>query len=87
MYPKIIVTACRSFIRGLFLILIRAYQKCISPFLGDHCRFYPSCSQYAYDAMTVHAISKALYLIMRRLLRCHPFNPGGIDPVLPREHS
>ena len=86
MYRKIIVTACRT-LRWFFLVLIRIYQKCISPLLGDHCRFYPSCSQYAHDAITEHAIPRALYLTVRRLLRCHPFNPGGIDPVLPRERS
>lgn len=83
MYRNIIFKA----LRYSFLILIRTYQKYISPLLGDHCRFYPSCSQYAHDALSVYSIPKALYLIVRRLLRCNSFNPGGIDPVLPREHS
>ncbi|PIZ05065.1 MAG: membrane protein insertion efficiency factor YidD [Gammaproteobacteria bacterium CG_4_10_14_0_8_um_filter_38_16] len=64
-----------------FLILIQGYRKCISPFLGSHCRFYPSCSQYAQEALTVFPLHKAFFLIGRRILRCHPFNPGGFDPV------
>jgi len=62
---------------------IRAYQKLISPFLGDRCRFYPSCSEYSAQAILLHGPLKGLYLALRRLLRCHPWNPGGIDPVPP----
>ena len=61
--------------------LIRAYQYGISPWLGPHCRFTPSCSQYTLDAVTRHGLRKGLWLGLRRLLRCHPWHPGGHDPV------
>lgn len=64
-----------------FLALIRAYQKIVSPFFGYRCRFYPSCSHYAFDAITSHHVIKGLYLTCRRILRCHPFHKGGFDPV------
>ncbi len=70
---------------------IKAYQYCISPLLGRHCRFYPSCSSYAIQAIEHHGIIKGSWLMVRRLLRCHPFNPGGYDPVPdtdnPSEHQ
>ncbi len=80
MYQKIIF-AISNMLRSIFVFLIRIYQKCISPFLGDHCRFYPSCSQYACDALNTHSFLKSIYLITRRLLRCHPFHTGGFDPT------
>jgi putative membrane protein insertion efficiency factor len=61
--------------------LIRVYQWTISPLLGPRCRFYPSCSEYALQAMGRHGPFAGLYLAVRRLLRCHPWNPGGIDEV------
>ena len=60
---------------------IRAYQRFVSPFLGDRCRFYPSCSQYMLNAIERHGALRGLYLGTRRLLRCHPWNPGGFDEV------
>lgn len=66
-------------------ILIRAYQRVLSPLLGPRCRFYPSCSQYALEAVERHGALRGSYLAVRRLLRCHPFHPGGFDPV--PEHS
>ncbi len=68
-------------IRWIFLGLIRLYQFLISPMFPQACRFSPSCSRYAYEAIRVHGISKGIYLGLRRILRCHPFNPGGHDPV------
>lgn len=65
----------------ILIILIRAYQLHISPFLAPACRFYPTCSQYAIDALASHGTVRGLYLAVRRLLRCHPYNPGGFDPV------
>lgn len=65
----------------LFIALIRAYQYLISPLLGPHCRFYPSCSHYAVEALQRHGILRGGYLSLRRLSRCHPWHPGGIDPV------
>lgn len=63
------------------VVPIRAYQKLISPLLGDRCRFYPSCSEYAARSILLHGPIKGSYLALRRLLRCHPWNPGGIDHV------
>ena len=64
-----------------FLLLIRAYQVVISPMLGDRCRFFPSCSEYSMDALRRHGLFKGLWLAMRRVGRCHPWHPGGYDPV------
>ena len=63
------------------LLLVRAYQRFISPYTPPSCRFYPSCSAYAVDAMTRYGAWKGGFLTVRRLLRCHPFHPGGYDPV------
>jgi len=63
------------------LFLIRGYQALLSPLLGTHCRFYPSCSEYAYQAIAKHGFFKGTAMGMHRLLRCHPFHEGGIDPV------
>ncbi len=65
----------------LLLLLVRAYQKLVSPLLPPACRFYPSCSSYAATAIERHGPVKGSYLAARRLLRCHPFHAGGIDPV------
>jgi uncharacterized protein len=64
--------------------LIRLYQWTISPMLGPVCRFYPSCSRYGYEAIKTHGSIYGAYLTVRRLLRCHPWNPGGIDHVPPK---
>ena len=61
--------------------LIRAYQVTISPYLGDHCRFTPSCSAYAMEAVQKHGALKGSWLAIRRIGRCHPFCDGGYDPV------
>lgn len=71
----------------LLLGLIRLYQLTISPLLGPVCRFYPSCSHYGYEAIRVHGAAVGSYLAARRLLRCHPWNPGGLDPVPPARGS
>jgi len=68
-------------IKYLFLIPIRLYKKLVSPLLGDHCRFYPSCSDYAYEAIKKYGIFLGLFLALRRLFKCHPWHPGGIDFV------
>jgi putative membrane protein insertion efficiency factor len=67
--------------RHVIRFLIRAYQLGISPLLGAHCRFYPSCSQYALEAVSRHGSLRGGWLALRRLARCHPFNEGGYDPV------
>ena len=63
------------------MLPIRGYQKFISPALPPSCRFSPSCSQYALEAVSKHGALKGMWLGTRRLVRCHPFNPGGYDPV------
>ena len=68
----------------LLVLPIRIYQRTLSPLLGARCRFYPSCSAYAIEALTTHGPVKGLGLAGWRLLRCHPWNPGGLDPVPPR---
>ncbi|MBK5965811.1 membrane protein insertion efficiency factor YidD [Thiocystis minor] len=60
---------------------IKVYQYLISPLIGPHCRFYPTCSQYAVEAIERHGIAHGSYLAVRRLSRCHPWHAGGIDPV------
>ena len=66
----------------ILIFLIRFYQACRSPFFfAPACRFYPSCSQYAIDAITMHGPFKGTFLGVKRILRCHPFHPGGYDPV------
>ena len=75
--------------RWLLILPIRLYQLLISPLLGQRCRFYPSCSQYALEAIQKHGAVRGLALGARRLVKCHPFNPGGVDlvpdPVRPTE--
>ena len=68
-------------VKFLVLLMIRMYQSVISPFLGPACRFYPSCSEYAHEAVDKYGVIRGGYLAVRRLFRCHPFHPGGIDPV------
>ncbi len=66
--------------RGL-IAAIRAYRFFLSPWLGNQCRFYPTCSQYALTAIERHGAVRGTWLALWRLLRCHPWHPGGIDPV------
>ena len=67
--------------RRLLMALIRGYQLAISPWLGRNCRFHPTCSQYTLEAIERYGALKGLWLGLRRVLRCHPFHPGGHDPV------
>lgn len=67
----------------LLILLVRLYQIAISPFLGNNCRFYPSCSSYMIEAIQTHGVFKGLYLGTKRILRCHPYSEGGMDPVPP----
>jgi len=73
--------------KNILLWLIKGYRYMISPWLGNHCRFYPSCSQYAIEAIEYHGAWRGLWLSIKRLLRCHPFHPGGYDPVPKKEQS
>jgi len=66
-------------IKKILLKIIKIYQELISPFLGSHCRFYPSCSQYCYLAIKEYGIVKGTFLGAKRVLKCHPWNQGGVD--------
>jgi hypothetical protein len=68
-------------LRPMAAVLVRAYRFAIAPVLPKSCRFEPSCSAYAEEALQRHGFFRALFLIVRRILRCHPFHPGGYDPV------
>jgi putative membrane protein insertion efficiency factor len=73
--------------KSAFIFLIKMYQKLVSPCLGAcHCRFFPSCSQYMLDAIQTYGIVRGLIWGTKRLLRCHPFCAGGVDP-LPLPHQ
>jgi putative membrane protein insertion efficiency factor len=70
------------------VLAVRGYQRLVSPFLPAGCRFAPSCSEYAAQAITDHGIVRGIGLAARRLARCHPFHPGGYDPPpLPRRRE
>lgn len=72
-------------IKRLFILpvigLIRIYQWCVSPFLGPHCRFEPSCSHYTVEALEKHGIARGTWLALNRIRKCHPWHHGGYDPV------
>lgn len=65
----------------LLILFISAYRYGLSPFLGNNCRFYPTCSCYAQEAIATHGSLRGLWLTIRRLSRCHPWHEGGLDPV------
>lgn len=68
-------------LRTLILVPIWVYQRAISPYIGRHCRFYPSCSQYGREAVSQLGVLRGVRLLLWRLARCHPFSKGGFDPV------
>ncbi|MHB8471382.1 MAG: membrane protein insertion efficiency factor YidD [Gammaproteobacteria bacterium] len=65
----------------ILTLLIQGYRLLISPWLGNHCRFYPSCSCYAHEAIATYGARRGAWLALRRLLRCHPWHSGGFDPL------
>ena len=67
--------------RKLAIVPIQFYRYAISPLMANHCRFYPSCSFYALEALEIHGLLRGSWLTVRRLGRCHPWNAGGFDPV------
>ncbi len=67
--------------KHLLILFVKFYQLAISPLLGKNCRFIPTCSQYTIEALTKYGTIKGLYLSVKRILKCHPFHPGGYDPL------
>jgi putative membrane protein insertion efficiency factor len=68
-------------LKGSLIFLIKIYKRFISPLKKPSCRFYPTCSQYAIEAISHYGAIKGSYMAVKRILKCHPFNPGGYDPV------
>ncbi len=73
--------------KWLALRLIRFYQRRISPMLPPSCRYYPSCSQYTYEAIQIYGFWRGSWLGAKRIARCNPFTPGGYDPVPPKREK
>lgn len=67
--------------RALVTAVLKLYQVLVSPFFGACCRFHPSCSEYMIQAVASHGVIRGLWLGCRRVLKCHPWHPGGVDPV------
>ena len=68
----------------VLIVLIRAYQYALSPMFGQRCKYYPTCSNYAIEALRVHGVLRGAGLATWRIMRCNPFSHGGVDPVPPR---
>ncbi|MBC6696259.1 membrane protein insertion efficiency factor YidD [Terrisporobacter mayombei] len=83
MFNKItyILKEINTLLAKLCIYLIRFYQKYISPLIGPTCRFYPTCSHYSIEAFRKYGVFKGMYLTIKRVLKCHPFHPGGYDPL------
>jgi uncharacterized protein len=77
------VTSRPGPVARLLLAVIGGYRRWISPLLGPRCRFHPTCSAYAASALREHGAGRGSWLAVRRVARCHPFHPGGVDPVPP----
>ena len=73
--------------RTLLIAIVQLYRWFVSPLLGQNCRFYPSCSSYAVEALERHGAVHGSWLATRRICRCHPWNPGGFDPVPEPAHE
>lgn len=69
--------------KRVLLLLIEGYRLALSPLLGASCRFYPTCSGYAAEAIEKHGALRGTWLALRRIAKCHPWHPGGVDPVPP----
>ena len=69
------------------ILIIKVYQKLLSPLLGQNCRFTPTCSSYAIDAIKIHGFVKGSWFAAKRIIKCHPLHPGGDDPVPDQQNS
>lgn len=76
-----VVSKMRALFKKLMIAPIRCYQWCISPFLPSSCRYWPTCSDYAIEAVNKHGAWRGTILATKRIARCHPWSAGGIDPV------
>ena len=74
-------------VASVLILLVRAYRRFLSPLLGQQCRFQPSCSAYGLESLQTHGALRGTWLTARRIARCHPFHPGGYDPVPPKKTS
>ena len=75
----------QKFVQILFIGMVKFYKKAISPWLPIACRYQPTCSEYARQAIEIHGCFKGTYLTLKRLLKCHPWGKSGYDPVPPKE--
>lgn len=73
--------------KSLLIALIDGYKLLLSPFFGTQCRFYPTCSSYAREAIETHGSFRGTWLALRRILKCHPWHPGGVDPMPAAAHA
>ena len=80
-WPNVVVLFLWHLPRNILIIVLKLYRRVISPIYGQVCRFFPSCSAYALEAVTVHGAIKGTWLASRRVVRCHPWSAGGLDPV------
>lgn len=78
---KLTARSMATWPRRAAILLVRAYQVGLSPIFGGACRYYPSCSAYAIEALEKHGALRGSWLALRRISRCHPLRPGGFDPV------
>lgn len=74
-------------LRAIPIWLIRQYQRWLSPLIGPSCRFHPTCSQYGIEAINSHGFAIGCWLTIKRILKCHPLHPGGMDPVPECKHK